>query len=436
MTALIAGVFIEGYFLIALESVIKINKAAVAMLMCVVCWTLYSFGFGADSESFTGSLGQTSEILFFLMGAMVIVEVVDTYGGFNFVRRRLHTKSKRMLLWKVTLFTFFLSAVLDNLTTAIVMIMVLRKLIESRQERLYYASMVILAANSGGAFSPIGDVTTIMLWVKGNITSAGVITSLFLPSIISVVIPAFLIGSRLKGDIMTIQENEPEPASREALVTRKEKKLVFAIGVGGLLFVPVFRMVTDLAPFMGILLVLSLLWIVTEIIFYRKGNKNHSRIDDVANLLHKIDMNTILFFLGILTAVSALEATGILRSFGDSLDAAFNGNPYIVTGIIGLLSAVVDNVPLVASCMGMYELIPESLATAGQMTYTVDGTFWEMLAYCAGTGGSILIIGSAAGVVVMGLEKITFGWYLKHVSWVALTGYFAGIAFYWLQSLI
>ena len=314
--------------------------------------------------------------------------------------------------------------------------MVLRKLVDSREERLYYASMVILAANSGGAFSPIGDVTTIMLWVKGNISSGGVITSLFFPSVISVVIPALLIGTRLKGDIVSIRDNEPAPDSREAMVTRKEKKLVFAIGVGGLLFVPIFKMLTHLAPFMGILLVLSVLWIVTEIVFYRKKGEHHSRIDDVSELLHKIDMNTILFFLGILTAVSALDETGVLRSFGAYLDDTFNSNPYIVTGIIGLLSAVVDNVPLVASCMGMYDLIPASLATAEQMVYTVDGTFWELLAYCAGIGGSILIIGSAAGVVVMGLEKITFGWYLKHVSWVALLGYFSGIVLYMLLSLI
>lgn len=436
MTALIVGVFILGYLLIAFESVTKISKTAVAMLMCVVCWTLYSLSFGINSESFVEALGETSEILFFLMGAMVIVEVVDTYGGFNFVRRRLHSRSKKALLWKITFFTFFLSAVLDNLTTAIVMIMVLRKLVDSREERLYYASMVILAANSGGAFSPIGDVTTIMLWVKGNISSGGVITSLFFPSVISVVIPALLIGTRLKGDIVSIRDNEPAPDSREAMVTRKEKKLVFAIGVGGLLFVPIFKMLTHLAPFMGILLVLSLLWIVTEIVFYRKKGERHSRIGDVSELLHKIDMNTILFFLGILTAVSALDETGVLRSFGAYLDDTFNSNPYIVTGIIGLLSAVVDNVPLVASCMGMYDLIPASLATAEQMIYTVDGTFWELLAYCAGTGGSILIIGSAAGVVVMGLEKITFGWYLKHVSWVALLGYFAGIVLYMLLSLI
>lgn len=251
MTALIVGVFILGYLLIAFESVTKISKTAVAMLMCVVCWILYSLSFGINSESFVGALGETSEILFFLMGAMVIVEVVDTYGGFNFVRRRLHSRSKKALLWKITFFTFFLSAVLDNLTTAIVMIMVLRKLVDSREERLYYASMVILAANSGGAFSPIGDVTTIMLWVKGNISSGGVITSLFFPSVISVVIPALLIGTRLKGDIVSIRDNEPAPDSREAMVTRKEKKLVFAIGVGGAAFCPDIQNADPSGPLYG-----------------------------------------------------------------------------------------------------------------------------------------------------------------------------------------
>lgn len=438
MTTAIIIVFILGYFLIAIEGLTKINKTAIALLMSVVCWVLYNWGFGytpQGAEAFVKSLGETCEIIFFLMGAMVIVEVVDTYGGFNFVRRRLHSKSKKALLWKIALFTFFLSAVLDNLTTSIVMIMVLRKLVDSRRERLYYASMVVLAANSGGVFSPIGDVTTIMLWVKGNISTLGVLTGLFIPSLVSVVIPALLIGTRLKGNLVTIQENEAEPETRQEMITRMEKKVVFAVGVGGLLFVPVFRMLTNLPPFMGILLVLGVLWIVTEIIFYRKHHGEMSKIKDMTDLLHKIDMSTILFFLGILTAVSALNETGALKALGITLDNAFGGNPYIVTGIIGILSSVVDNVPLVASCMGMYDLVPAITATPEQLIYVQDGTFWEMLAYCAGVGGSILIIGSAAGVVVMGLEKISFGWYLKHISLIALVGYLFGILSYWLMHL-
>lgn len=438
MTTAIVIVFVVGYLFIAMESLTKVSKTAVALLMSVLCWTLYNLGFGYSAEGaefFAQSLGETCEIIFFLMGAMVIVEVVDTYGGFNFVRRRLHTRSKKALLWKMAIFTFFLSAVLDNLTTSIVMIMVLRKLVDSRRERLYYASAVILAANGGGAFSPIGDVTTIMLWVKGNISTTGVLTGLFIPAAVSVIIPTLLISTRLKGDLVTIQANEEEPSTRAQLITRVEKKIVFTIGVGGLLFVPVFRMLTNLPPFMGILLVLSVLWVATEIIFYHKHKEDLSRLKDVSDLLHKIDMSTILFFLGILTAVSALDGTGVLRQVGAYLDGTFNGNPYVVTGIIGLLSSVVDNVPLVASCMGMYDLVPAAAAAPGQLIYTVDGTFWEMLAYCAGVGGSILIIGSAAGVVVMGLEKVSFGWYLKHISWIAAIGYFAGIAAYWVMHL-
>lgn len=438
MTTAIIIVFIVGYILIAMEGITKINKTAIALLMSVLCWVLYNWGFGATpegAESFAQSLGETCEIIFFLMGAMVIVEVVDTYGGFNFVRRKLHSKSKRSLLWKMIIFTFFLSAVLDNLTTSIVMIMVLRKLVDARRERLYYASMVILAANSGGAFSPIGDVTTIMLWVQGNITTLGVLKGLIIPSLVSVIVPGLIVTALLKGDLVTLQENEADPANRQELVTRIEKKIVFVIGVGGLLFVPIFRQLTSLPPFMGILLVLSVLWITTEIIFYRKHSGDYSRLKDVTELLHKIDMSTILFFLGILTAVSALNETGTLKSLGVYLDDTFSGNPYIVTGIIGLLSSVVDNVPLVASCMGMYDLVPLEAATPEVMNYVADGTFWEMLAYCAGVGGSILIIGSAAGVVVMGLEKISFGWYLKHITPLALAGYLAGIGAYWLMHI-
>lgn len=439
MTTAIIIVFVIGYILIAMEGVTKISKTAVALLMSVLCWVLYNWGFGATPEGaevFAKSLGETCEIIFFLMGAMVIVEVVDTYGGFNFVRRKLHSKSKRSLLWKMIIFTFFLSAVLDNLTTSIVMIMVLRKLVDARRERLYYASMVILAANSGGAFSPIGDVTTIMLWVQGNISTLGVLKGLIVPSLMSVVVPGLIVTALLKGDLVTLQENEAEPANRQELVTRIEKKIVFAIGVGGLLFVPIFRQLTGLPPFMGILLVLSVLWIATEIIFYRNHSGEHSRLKDVTELLHKIDMSTILFFLGILTAVSALNETGTLKSLGVYLDDTFSGNPYIVTGIIGLLSSVVDNVPLVASCMGMYDLVPLEAATPELMNYVVDGTFWELLAYCAGVGGSILIIGSAAGVVVMGLEKISFGWYLKHITPLALAGYLSGIGAYWLMHIV
>lgn len=438
MTTAILCIFIAGYALIALENWTKVNKSAVALLMAVFSWALYYLGFGDSAENvsaFTKALGETSEILFFLMGAMVIVEVVDMNGGFDWVRKKLVSRTKVGLLWKLTLTTFFLSAVLDNMTTAIIMVMILDKLARDRKDKLLYASMVILAANSGGAFSPIGDVTTIMLWVKGNISTFGVIRSLFLPSLVSILVPAAILTFFLRGRLEIDGETSDADLGSSVGITQKERMAVFFIGVGGLLFVPVFRFLTDLPPFMGIMLVLAVLWIVTEFIFKQRKYKDipAAELPDVSALLHKIDLSTILFFLGILTTVSALSETGILKSAGALLNELSNGNPYIVTGSIGFLSAIVDNVPLVASCMGMYDVVASG---AGAGLYGIDGTFWELLAYCGGTGGSMLIIGSAAGVVVMGLQKISFGWYLKNFSWLACLGFLAGILTYWLQTLI
>ena len=422
MTIAIICIFIVGYILIAMETVTGMNKAAIALLMAVLSWSLFYMGFGAtpeNSSALTKALGETSEILFFLLGAMAIVEVVDANGGFNFVRKSLRSRSKRGLLWKLTIITFILSAVLDNMTTAIVMVMVLNKVVTDTRDKLIYSSMVILAANSGGAFSPIGDVTTIMLWVKGNISTSGVIKSLFLPSLASIAVPAAILSFMLKGrlaadDTFTKQElNEGDTKINP----------VFIIGVGGLLSVPVFRFVTGLPPYMGILLILAILWIVTE----------SAEFTGVSALLQKIDLNTILFFLGILSTIAALSETGALKSLGQFLDSKFDSNPYIITALIGVLSAVVDNVPLVASCMGMYDI---SADASTMDIYGTDGTFWEMLAYCAGVGGSMLIIGSAAGVVVMGLQNISFGWYLKNFSWIAAIGYLSGIAIYILQGAI
>lgn len=462
MTIAIVAVFLIGYFFIATESVVKVNKSATALFMCVICWVLYMMGsmeflpimhgdeFNAIASSSEGSslvqqirnfissdvlldhLGDTCETIFFLMGAMTIVEIVDSNGGFNFVRDRLSTKSKKALLWRVVFITFFLSAVLDNLTTSLVMIMVLRKLVPERNDRLIYAAMVILAANSGGAFSPIGDVTTIMLWIKGNITSLGVLKEVFLPSVISVVVPAFLISFQLKGTL-----GEPSDADEHKSVsyfTRRQRAMVFIVGVGGLVMVPIFRTLTGLPPFMGVLLVLSILWIMIEM-FLKKVPETDSLQHRVSDILHKIDMSTLLFFLGILMTVAVLQEIGVLKSFGQWLDTASGNNAYLITGIIGIVSSIVDNVPLVASCIGMYSIAP---ATAGPelANFMVDGHFWQLLAFCAGTGGSILIIGSAAGVAVMGLENISFGWYLKKISWVALIGYLAGVVTYWLQAVL
>ncbi len=422
---LIVAIFVAGYACIALEAFTKVNKAAVALLMCVLCWTAYCLIPGHDLTSLPESLGETAETLFFLMGAMTIVEIVDANGGFNFVRDTMKTRSKRKLLWRVAFMTFFLSAILDNLTTSIVMIMVLRKLIQDPKERIIFASMVIVAANSGGAFSPIGDVTTIMLWIKGMVSTGGVLTELFIPALVSMVVPAFLLSLSLKGKFDKAQNLQVGEVSA---FTKHQRQAVFCLGVGGLIFVPIFKTITHLPPYMGILLVLGVLWTVTEI-FNRHLDESDPMAKRVTHLLSRIDMSTILFFLGILMAVLCLKQVGVLNAMGDGLNTAFSGNPYLITGIIGVLSSIVDNVPLVAACMNMYDVVPDTI-------YAVDGSFWQLLAYCAGVGGSMLIIGSAAGVVVMGLEKITFGWYMKHITWLVFVGYVAGILVYALEKTI
>ena len=422
---LIVAIFVAGYACIALEAFTKVNKAAVALLMCVLCWTAYCLIPGHDLTSLPESLGETAETLFFLMGAMTIVEIVDANGGFNFVRDTMKTRSKRKLLWRVAFMTFFLSAILDNLTTSIVMIMVLRKLIQDPKERISFASMVIVAANSGGAFSPIGDVTTIMLWIKGMVSTGGVLTELFIPALVSMVVPAFLLSLSLKGKFDKAQNLQVGEVSA---FTKHQRQAVFCLGVGGLIFVPIFKTITHLPPYMGILLVLGVLWTVTEI-FNRHLDESDPMAKRVTHLLSRIDMSTILFFLGILMAVLCLKQVGVLNAMGDGLNTAFSGNPYLITGIIGVLSSIVDNVPLVAACMNMYDVVPDTI-------YAVDGSFWQLLAYCAGVGGSMLIIGSAAGVVVMGLEKITFGWYMKHITWLVFVGYVAGILVYALEKTI
>ena len=439
LTIAIVTVFVLGYLCIALESLTKVNKAAIALLMFVFCWTLFMLDPGSYISSAIGDnvalavsdvmekhLGSTATTLFFLMGAMTIVELVDQNGGFNFVKDMMKTKSKKALLWRIAVMTFFFSAILDNLTTSIVMIMILRKLVADHKDRIIYASLVIISANSGGAFSPIGDVTTIMLWNKGLITAAGVIKEIIVPSVVSMVVPAYILSLSLKGEIVTTDNSASAVATSD--FTALQRKIVFFVGVGGLIFVPIFKSITHLPPFVGILLILGLLWTVTEI-FYRnlhRASDKGGMQKRVTNMLSRIDMSTILFFLGILMAVACLETIGVLTMLGQGLNVAFDGNHYMVTGIIGVLSSIVDNVPLVAGCMGMYPVAP-----TGDMA--VDGIFWQLLAYCAGVGGSMLIIGSAAGVVVMGLEKITFGWYMKHVSWIAFVGYLAGMIIYWLE---
>ncbi len=446
LSIIIVIFFCLGYFMIAIESLTKINKAAIALLMFVICWTLFMIDPGSFIPAATGDhvaaavsevierhLGSTGTTLFFLMGAMTIVELVDQNGGFNFVRDTLQTKSKKALLWRIAFMTFILSAILDNLTTSIVMIMILRKLVSDKKDRIIYAALVVIAANSGGAFSPIGDVTTIMLWNKGVITAAGVIMEIFIPSLVSMVIPAYILSLSLKGNLEAVADTGVVEDNDS--LTPAQRKIIFFLGVGGLIFVPIFKTITHLPPFVGILLVLGVLWTVTEIFYVRIHQEGEDTANNtntqkrVSKMLSRIDMDTILFFLGILMAVGCLETIGVLTMLGQGLDTAFEGNYYLITGIIGVLSSIVDNVPLVAGCMGMYPVAPE-----GAMA--IDGIFWQLLAYCAGVGGSMLIIGSAAGVVVMGLEKITFGWYMKRITWVAFTGYLAGILVYWVERTL
>jgi len=428
MVTAIVIFFILGYLCIALESVLKINKAVPALLMCVVCWTLYACGAAPDdvdtSSRLLHHLGETCEILFFLMGAMTIVEIVDANGGFYFVQDVLSTRSKRALLWRITFMTFILSAILDNLTTSIVMVMVLRKLVADPKDRMLFGGMIIIAANAGGAFSPIGDVTTIMLWIKGMISTGGVISQLLAPSLIAVVVSALCTSLYLKGELQAPERNEAP-----GQVDNPDRMLILCVGVGGLVFVPIFRMLTGLAPFMGILLALGVLWLASEYRCNRHALFCESSHLKVTTLLSRIDMATILFFLGILLAVATLQETGVLSAFGKWLNDASDGNHYLVTGIIGVVSSIVDNVPLVAGCMDMYPI-----AASGD--FGVDGLFWQLLAYCAGVGGSMLIIGSAAGVVVMGLEKISFGWYLRRFTWIAFVGYVSGIGVYALEHML
>ena len=426
---IIVCAFVIGYAFIALESVTKINKAAIAVLMCVVCWTLLALGYEGLAlpdfelnESIEKNLGEAGTTLFFLMGAMTIVEIVDQHGGFNWVRGALASKTKRSLLWKIAFMTAILSAVLDNLTTSIVMIMILRKLVQDKQDRIWYAVCVIIAANAGGAFSPIGDVTTIMLWNGKMITALGVISEIIVPSFVAFIVPTAVMQMHLKGELPKIEDKREAEISH---ITKNERIMIFCLGVGGLCCVPVFHTVTELPAFMGILGVLGILWCVTEII-YRKKEEHDPMAKRVTKMLSRIDLSTIMFFLGILMAVAVLSEIGVLTSIGKWLDVTI-GNDYLVTGAIGVMSSIVDNVPLVAGAMKMYVI-------NASPNLVVDGIFWQLLAYCAGVGGSMLIIGSAAGVVVMGLEHINFGWYMKNVTWIAFVGYVAGIVCYWLEK--
>lgn len=437
--ALIA-VFVLGYGCIALEHKIGINKSSVALLMCGALWSLLGIWGPAVSPELTASavstqavefLGDTCEIIVFLLGAMTIVDLIDLHGGFSVITEHITTRRKIPLLWIAVCITFVMSSLLDNMTTAIIMVMLLRRLVSEQRERWIFASAIVIAANSGGAWSPIGDVTTIMLWTKGNVTALKLIAALIVPCLVSVVVPTLIASRLLRGG--TVAENAGAPdAERPKFVSARESNTILYLGTGLLVAVPVFRSVTGLPPYMGVMIALGIMWVFTEIMYDRKHGVDESVKNRIPKVLSNIDMPTILFFLGILMSVSALQGAGILTSMASALDRGIH-NVYAIDALIGLFSSVIDNVPLVAASMGMYPMPdPTAVAAAADPAFTAmfmqDGAFWHLLAYCAGVGGSLLIIGSAAGVVAMGIEKINFFWYFKNISLPALAGYAGGIA--------
>lgn len=430
MLVVIVAIFIIGYACIALEHPLKINKTATALLLGVLLWTVYAFshtqfaGLIPEGSSWTSELthhlGSTAEIVFFLLGAMTIVTLVDEYQGFRIITDLITTRNKKKLLWTLSIITFFFSAVLDNMTTAIVMCALLRKLISDQKERWLFAGMIILAANAGGAWSPIGDVTTIMLWIGGQVTTVNIIVKTIIASMVCMVVPCLILGAHLKGDV-----DVPQDANEGVQIDKRWQRLIFFVGLGALVFVPIFKTITHLPPYLGMLFGLSILWILTEIISH-KYSKDDFTLPTAMKTLEHIDTPSILFFLGILMAVACLEICGALGLLATGLNNTFidmkaGSEPigfFIIDLIIGVLSSIVDNVPLVAASMGMYPL-------DGGL-FEVNHPFWEFLAYSAGTGGSLLIIGSAAGVAVMGMEKIDFIWYLKKITPLAFAGYIAG----------
>lgn len=447
MITLMIIVFALGYTVIALEHIIHVNKATFALLLCGALWTLLSFEFGANEirGDLIAHLGDTCEILVYLIGAMTIVDLIERYGGFSFIIRRIKAENKIKLLWIVALLTFFMSAVLDNMTTAIIMVAFLSKIIKEQKERWLFAGIVVIAANSGGAWSPIGDVTTIMLWMNENVTSAILMKNLLLPSLVSVVVPVLMAIPILRKK----SKNEPVDVDGEVPVTTKQSyiaknkphlsRFMFYCGVAGLIFVPIFKTLTGLPPLMGMIISLGVLWLVSEIAV-RKAHLKEDLGASVTQVVRNIDMPTILFFLGILMAVGALQTAGVLTNLANILDTTIH-EPFIISSIIGVCSSVVDNVPLVAACIDMYPIATDTIVSASadpvyMSNFMQDGLFWHLLTYCAGVGGSLLIIGSAAGVVTMGMENIPFLWYAKRISLMALIGYVAGILTIYLMNVL
>jgi Na+/H+ antiporter NhaD/arsenite permease-like protein len=421
MTSIVIGLFIIGYLAIILEHFFNINKSATALITAVLCWTAIIVT-SSEKEVIIHELSEhltsISEIVFFLLGAMTIVEIIDSHDGFQLITDRIRTEKKWRLIWLISIIAFFLSAVLDNLTTTIVMVTILNKLVKEKQTKWLLLGLVVISANAGGAWSPIGDVTTTMLWIGNQVSPFNIIKQTFLPSLICMVLPTIIVSYMIKG---SIKLNSDAIQNLNFNKNRVERNLIFFIGVGGLLFVPVFKTVTHLPPYMGMLLSLGILWVSTEIIHSGKTDDEKGLLS-VSHALRKIDTPSILFFFGILMAIASLEAIKVLPELAQQLNNALGSLENVAIGI-GFLSAIFDNVPLVAALQGMYSL----------EVYPTDHYFWELLAYCAGTGGSCLIIGSAAGVAVMGMEKIDFFWYLKKISWVAVIGYLSGALFFIFQ---
>ena len=421
MLTLLIVIFVLAYAAIALEHPLKVNKSATALIGAGLLWTVYAVAMGdpqAVSEQLGESLMGTAQIVFFLLGAMTIVEVVDAHNGFEVITTRIKTNKLSTLMWMVGFVTFFLSSILDNLTTTIVMVSLMKKLLKERDDRLFFAGIIIIAANAGGAWTPIGDVTTTMLWIGGQITTLAIMKGLFIASMVNLLVPLAVVALMLRGRAVV---GVPSADDHRLQATAFEQNLMFFLGLGILVAVPVFKTVTHLPPFMGILFGLGLLWLVGDLIHRQKGDDEKEHFT-LAHALTQIDMGSIVFFIGILLAVAALEHSHILTSVAQWLDKTV-GRQDIIVILIGLVSAIVDNVPLVAASMGMYSLTQ----------FPADSFLWEFMAYCAGTGGSILIIGSAAGVAAMGLEKIDFIWYVKKISWLALIGYFGGVVAYIVQ---
>ena len=422
MEIFIVALFCTGYLFIVLEHAINVNKTATAIVTGVLCWT--AFALNSDPHAVTDQLlqhlGEISGILFFLMGAMTIVELIDSHHGFEIINRNITTRNRRTMLWIVGLLTFFLSAVLDNLTTTIVMVTLCMKLVPNGDRRPLFIGMIIIAANAGGAWSPIGDVTTTMLWIGGHISTFVMIRSLFAPSLVSLLVPLTIASFMMKGQLETSADKTEVHLPVKGFVF--EQRLIFFSGLSILLLVPVFKTLTHLPPFMGMLLGLGLLWILTELVHRSKDQEQKQKLS-VTHALQRMDVPSVLFFLGILLAVGVLQQTGLLSRLAGLASGTFESEK-IILALIGIFSAVVDNVPIVAATMGMYTLDQ----------YPMDHSFWLLLAFCAGTGGSLLIIGSAAGIAAMGLEKISFGWYFKNIAWLALLGYLSGIGAFILQE--